>query len=143
MTTSLNVLLIDDNPVDRQIYRRFLEASSTDYTVHEAEDGASGIEAAARLRPDCVLLDLKLTDQSGFEVLIQLVGENPPPKLPVLLLTSSISETLADGALSFGAQGYLNKGRFESKDLDQAILGAVARVRSLGTGQPISLDPPI
>ncbi len=65
MTIPLSVLLIDDSPADRLIYRRFLEQSSTGYLVHEAEDGASGLEAAARLQPDCFLLDLRLSGESG------------------------------------------------------------------------------
>jgi DNA-binding NarL/FixJ family response regulator len=129
MTKPLKVLLIDDNPIDRENHRRFLEQCSTDYVVHEAVDGASGIKAAARLHPDCVVLDLKLPDQSGFEVLVQLVGEEPPPKMPVVMLTTSVSNLLADGALSFGAQSYLLKGRFQPDQLDQAIRQAIAQCK--------------
>ncbi|OQW32293.1 MAG: hypothetical protein A4E19_19900 [Nitrospira sp. SG-bin1] len=131
MKTPVNVLLIDDSSEDRHIYRRFLERLPTNYVVHEAKDGASGVEAAARLEPDCIILDLKLPDQSGFEVLVQLVGEDPPPKIPVIMLTSSVSDTLSKGALWFGAQQYLIKGRFEAEQLDQAIRDAVARVAAL------------
>jgi DNA-binding NarL/FixJ family response regulator len=129
MNQPISVLLIDDNPIDREVHRRFLEQSSTDYVVHEAEDGASGIDAAARLQPDCVVLDLKLSDQSGFEVLIRLVGEEPSPKMPVIMLTTSVSNLLADGALSFGAQHYLIKGRFQPDQLDQAIKEAIAQCK--------------
>ena len=73
MTIPLRVLLSDDSPTDRQIYRRFLEQSATEYLVHEANDGATGLEAAARLQPDCILLDLRLSGESGYEVLFALM----------------------------------------------------------------------
>lgn len=127
MTTALTVLIIDDNPVDRQIYRRMLEAASSDYRLHEAEDGATGISAAQSLHPDCVLLDLKLTDQSGFEVLLALVREPEKPAMPVVMLSGATQKVLADGACDLGAHSYLIKGQIESGELDRTIREAVAR----------------
>lgn len=125
MATPVNVLLIDDSPEDRQIYRRFLEQSAAEYSIHEAEDGAAGIEAARSIQPDCVLLDLRLPDQSGFEVLLTLVGEVEKPKLPVIILTAATGTILATGARDFGAHSYLIKGRIDMSELDRMIQDAV------------------
>ena len=131
-TDSITVLIIDDNPVDRMTYRRYLENTSSKYIVHEAEDGTKGIESADFLQPDCVLLDLRLADQSGFEVLIALVGENAAtPHIPVIMMSGTTAPSLVDGALSFGAYSYLLKGRFGQDILDETIQAAIAKCRTL------------
>lgn len=127
MTIPLSVLLIDDSPADRLIYRRFLEQSSTDYLVHEAEDGASGLEAAARLQPDCILLDLRLSGESGYEVLFTLMKQDCLPKMPVIMLTGATWNVLETGARSLGASGYLVKGKIDAPGLDHAIRSAILR----------------
>jgi CheY-like chemotaxis protein len=127
MTTPLNILLIDDSAEDRQIYRRFLEQTSTDYVVHEAEDRVSGLEAATRLRPDCILLDLRLSEDSGFQVLFALQEQDRVPKIPVVMLTGAAWNALEAGARSLGASEYLIKGKIDAPGLDRAIRGAMLR----------------
>lgn len=125
MTTPVNILLIDDSPEDRQIYRRFLEQSSMDYVVHEAEDGASGLEAAARLQPDCILLDLRLGEESGYEVLFALKDQDCLRRIPVIMLTGADWTALEAGARSLGAISYLVKGKIDASGLDCAIRSAL------------------
>lgn len=134
MTTPVSVLLIDDSPEDRQLYRRFLEQSSTNYIVHEAADGASGLEAVARLQPDCVLLDLRLNGESGYEVLHTLVEQNRRPTLPVIMLTGATWKALEAGARSLGASGYLVKGTIDAPGLDREIRSAM--LRAMTTERP-------
>jgi DNA-binding NarL/FixJ family response regulator len=79
------VLLVDDHPSFRSAARALLQAAGYE-VVGEAEDGASAIEAAERLRPNVVLLDVRLPDLDGFEVGRRLAaGEQPP----IIVLTSS------------------------------------------------------
>jgi DNA-binding NarL/FixJ family response regulator len=61
------VLIVDDHAGFRSLARRLLVAEGYD-VVGEAEDGASALEAARRLRPQVVLLDIQLPDLDGFEV---------------------------------------------------------------------------
>src|SRR3954466_16344543 len=61
------VLIVDDHPSFRSTARALLEAEGFE-VVGEAEDGASGLAAAAELRPDLILLDVQLPDIDGFEV---------------------------------------------------------------------------
>ena len=79
------VLIVDDHPSFRSAARALLQAAGYE-VVGEAEDGMSAIEAAERLHPDVVLLDVRLPDVDGFEVGRRLRAAERPP---VVVLTSS------------------------------------------------------
>lgn len=123
----IKVLIIDDSEVDRYTFRRHLQQTSPDYELHEAADGKTGLDVAAAIQPDCVLLDLKLQEQSGYEVLYQLVGMESPPKLPVLMLSALGGDALKRGAEMLNASGYLVKNRTDAAALDRAIREAMGR----------------
>ena len=101
------VLIVDDHATFRATARQVLEASGFD-VVGEAADGASALEAVARLRPDVVLLDVQLPDMDGFEVSRQLCGNGTRPKI-VLTSSRDASEfgDLVDGC---GSRGFIPKG---------------------------------
>jgi DNA-binding NarL/FixJ family response regulator len=67
----VSVLIVDDHPSFRRSARALLEADGFT-VVAEAEDAAGALDAAARLRPDVVLLDVQLPDLDGFAVAQQL-----------------------------------------------------------------------
>jgi DNA-binding NarL/FixJ family response regulator len=103
MTT---VLIVDDHPTFRATARTLLEAEGYD-VVGEAEDGASGIEAARRLKPEVVLLDVQLPDIDGFEVALRL-SENGTA---AIVLTSSRDWTECECLIvESGARGFVPKG---------------------------------
>jgi DNA-binding NarL/FixJ family response regulator len=83
MTTT--ILIIDDHAPFR-IQARAILAADGFSVVGEAVDGASGLDAARRLRPDLVLLDIGLPDVEGFDVARVLAIDGPPP---LVVLTSS------------------------------------------------------
>jgi CheY-like chemotaxis protein len=120
----IKVLIIDDSDTDRFLYRHYLEKHS--YEVHEAPDGETGLKLAEKLNPDCILLDLNLMEQSGYEVLGHLVGLERPPKRSVIILTGLGQDILKDGALSLGATDFLLKGQTDAAALDMAIRKAIA-----------------
>ena len=74
-----SVLIVDDHPSFRASARRMLEAAGYE-VVGEAEDGAAALDAAGQLRPDVVLLDVRLPDIDGFEVARRLArrGRSDP-----------------------------------------------------------------
>ena len=89
------VLIVDDHATFRATARQVLEAAGFD-VVGEAADGASALEAFARLRPDVVLLDVQLPDMDGFEVSRQLSGNGARPKI----VPDPRAETRASSATS-------------------------------------------
>jgi DNA-binding NarL/FixJ family response regulator len=119
-----HIVIIDDSDIDRERYRRFLQNASTEYVVHEAADQKTGIDLVRTVRPACVLLDLRLSKESGFEVL-QLLRQSFP-LIPVIMLTGARWRTLKEGAVSLGAQAYLIKDQITPETLDQAIRQALA-----------------
>jgi CheY-like chemotaxis protein len=120
------VLIIDDNEVDRYLYRHFLEQRSSGYEVHEAEDGERGLVMIQQVNPDCVLLDLRLRSESGYEVLRAIVGDEPPPKRPVIMLSELGWTAFARGARSLGAYTYLVKSKTNAELLSRTIREAIA-----------------
>lgn len=102
----MRVLIIDDHALFRVGLQGLLE--QRDIEVADAvASGAEGIQRVAELEPDIVLLDLRMPDMGGLEVL-QKLRENQT-KIPVVMLTTSNEETDLIKSLRSGAQGYLLK----------------------------------
>ena len=80
------VLIVDDHPSFRASARRMLEADGYE-VLGEAEDGAAAAAAVEQLRPDLVLLDIRLPDIDGFEVARRLLDRDG--RTPQIVLTSS------------------------------------------------------
>lgn len=98
------ILVIDDEVQIRRLLRITLEAAG--YRVREAETGALGLNEAAVLRPDAVILDLSLPDLGGLDVLRRLRDWS---QLPVLILSVRGGEADKIAALDAGADDYLTK----------------------------------
>lgn len=98
------VLVIDDEVQIRRLLRVTLEGAG--YEVHEAEAGQLGLQAAAHIRPDAILLDLGLPDLDGFAVLKRLREWS---QTPVIVLTVRDSEEDKVNALDAGADDYVTK----------------------------------
>ena len=114
------VLVVDDHPSFRRVARALLEAEGYD-VVGEAPDGISALEAAQRLQPQVVLLDIQLPDIDGFEVARRLTTEHTTPTPPIIVLISS--RAICDYGMLVersGAQGFLCKS-----DLSGASLAAL------------------
>jgi CheY-like chemotaxis protein len=131
------ILIIDDSETDRYTYRRYLEQASPEYEVHEAADCPTGLALVQSVDPDCVLLDLRLREpsgreQSGYNVLRELVGEEGESKRPVIMLSVLAWNGLRHGARLLGASHYLVKGQCTAAALDQAIREAIARHMAKG-----------
>lgn len=102
------VLIIDDNPDDREaLVRALKKVEGATYRYLESADGMQGVETAAKQHPDCVLLDYSLPGHNGLEILKRLhPAEN---FLPVIMLTGQGNEAIAVQAMKEGAQDYLVK----------------------------------
>lgn len=91
------VLIVDDDPVIRSVYRNLLRSDG--FEVQTAADGASGLRAIGRSRPDAVLLDLSLPDMGGDEVLQKIRQRTPLKKLPVVVLTAGLVPEQVEAAI--------------------------------------------
>ena len=102
----MRVLIIDDHALFRVGLQGLLEQRGIE-VADAVASGTEGIQRAEELRPDIVLLDLRMPDMGGLEVLKNL-RENEPG-IPVVMLTTSNEETDLIKSLRSGAQGYLLK----------------------------------
>jgi signal transduction histidine kinase len=123
------ILLIDDNPEDRMLYRRFLGQQSgfQRLEIVEASSGADGLEQFRLQQPDCVLLDYNLPDTDGLDLLEELRALAPPDTLCVVMITGGGNETLAVRALNSGALDYLVKQQFDRELLNKTVLHAIEK----------------
>jgi two-component system response regulator DevR len=119
----IRVLLVDDHRIVRQGLRSILDPDPEFQVIGEAGDGASALQSVSELKPDIVLLDLKLSDMDGV-VLCQRIMELCP-QTAVLVLTAFIDQTLVNACLRAGARGYLLKDA-ENLRLKEQLM-AVAR----------------
>ena len=103
----LTVLVADDDPLLRAILEHKLSAAG--YAVHSAEDGQAALDAAARLRPDLLVLDGMMPIMDGFEVLRRLKADGDLCKIIVVMLTALKRQEDVLGALKLGADDYLAK----------------------------------
>ena len=98
------ILIIDDEPTITAAFATFFERSGG-HTVGRAHSGQEGIELARRLRPDLVLLDLRLPDMTGFDVLARVRDEGAV----VIMITAYGDVPLAVQAMQTGAENFLTK----------------------------------
>lgn len=113
------LVVIDDNDVDREAIRRLV---GREYEVVEAATANAGMRECRDTRPDCVLLDYRLPDGSG----VDLVGDLVALGLPVVMLSGVGSEAVAVAALKCGAQDYLAKDELTADALRFAVRGAIS-----------------
>src|SRR6266513_2934863 len=100
-TTS--VLLMDRNATDRAFYATGLKRCSPDYLILEATDWQSGLALYQRSqRIDCVVLELAMTDRSGFPFLVDLRPIPSRPNVAVIVLTTHSSRGLWEFATQNG-----------------------------------------
>jgi signal transduction histidine kinase len=118
------VLLVDDNPDDRERYVRALRKIE-DVTYHytEVTGGDSMMEYLARKQPDCVLLDYSLPGRNGLELLRDVVPQYP--FLPIIMMTGQGNENIAVQSIKAGAQHYLVKSDVTAELLHETITAAI------------------
>ena len=115
---SKTVLIVDDHPGFRASARMLLEAEGFD-VVGEAGDGRSGLEAAAELRPDVVLLDIQLPDMDGFRVAdgLDVNGSGPA----IVLISSRAREDMKEQVEASPARGFIPKSELSGPALEALI----------------------
>jgi DNA-binding NarL/FixJ family response regulator len=111
---SRTVLIVDDHRLFRERARELLEAEGFD-VVGEAADGQSAVEAAGRLRPDVVLLDIQLPGLDGFAAAKRIAAQENPPA--VVLVSSRAAETYRRRLVTSPARGFIAKAELTGECL--------------------------
>ena len=105
MSPAKKILVIEDEPDIVRGLRDALEFEG--FEVHSAETGAEGLESSADVRPDCILLDLMLPDDNGYQVCETLRERDPA--VPIIMLTAKAQEADKVRGLEVGADDYVTK----------------------------------
>jgi two-component system response regulator DevR len=131
-TAPIRLLLVDDHEMVRVGLRTLLGKTKTIQVVGEAGTAVSAVQEAVRLKPDVVLMDLRLPDGSGVDACREIRAACAATK--VLFLTSYSEDDAVLSSVVAGASGYL---------LKEIGAGALIRaIESVATGQSI-LDPAV
>ena len=105
---SIGVLIVDDQALVRAGFRMILEAEEDMEVVGEAADGREAVAEAQRLRPDVILMDVRMPDVDGIEATRRLLSDDGPDAKVVMLTTFDMDEYVYE-ALRAGASGFLLK----------------------------------
>jgi PAS domain S-box-containing protein len=126
MAQPLTVLIVDDCPEDRQVYRRYLlQDQEHSYTILEEESGEGALTLCEQFQPDAILLDFLLPDLDGLEFLAELKQQLKTAMPAVIMLTGYGNEALAVQAMKSGVQDYLVKGQTSGKHLRSTLHSAI------------------
>ena len=102
-----NILVIEDNEQNLYLVQFILEKNG--YTVHAAMDGQTGIDMAAALKPDMILLDIQLPVMDGYAVARNLRANPELAAIPIVAVTSHAMVGDRDKAMEVGCNGYIEK----------------------------------
>jgi len=123
---TIRVVVADDQPVVRAGFQTILNAQPDIVVAGEAGDGAEAVEVARRLRPDVVLMDIRMPLVDGLEATRRLAGPGAEDPVKVLVLTTFDLDEYVYEALRAGASGFL------LKDVQRDELAAAVRVVAAG-----------
>jgi CheY-like chemotaxis protein len=123
----LTILVIEDAKADTEMIRIYLEEAKNKYQLRCAESLSEGFYIIEEHPIDLVLLDLNLPDSNGFNTLRRFIEK--APHVPVVVMTGINDQRKGTESVRAGAQDYLVKGEFESRQLIKAIRYSLERFR--------------
>jgi len=124
---TIRVLLADDQPLLRHGFAMILSAQADIEVIGEAADGAEAVRLTGRLRPDVVLMDVRMPGMDGIAATRKIISVSPPTRV-IILTTFDVDEYAFDG-LRAGASGFLLKNARP----DELLSG----IRSVATGDAV------
>lgn len=126
-TKKLQILIADDHPLFRDGLRALLESVNDLRVAGEAISGEEAVALATTLRPDVVLMDIKMPDLNGIEATRRILAAIPDMK--ILIISMFEDDDTVFAALRAGAHGYLLKGSGQAETL--------RAIRAVGNGEAI------
>lgn len=130
-TDAIRVVVVDDHPLHRDGTRQILEAYPDLQVVGEATSGEVALALVNQLRPDVVLMDIRLPGMNGIEVTRALTRDHPDVR--VLMVSAYDEDVYVRGALEAGAAGYLRKTA-PGKELVEAVRAVAGGATVLQSG---------
>ncbi|WP_328608308.1 response regulator transcription factor [Amycolatopsis sp. NBC_00345] len=126
---AVTVVIADDQTMVRQSFRAVLDAQPDIEVVGEAATGTEAVTACRRLRPDLVLMDIRMPELDGLAATRLILGDDRDAGPRVLMLTTFDADEYVYGALGAGASGFLLK--------DSPLDDLVAAVRMVAAGNAL------
>ncbi len=114
-TSQKKILLIEDDLLIRELYKRQLDHSG--FLVDACEDGVYGLEAAQKKTYDLILLDIMMPRMNGLEVLKKLKSEDKTKNMPVVFLTNLGQDSILQEGTKLGAVSFLIKASYTPDEL--------------------------
>ncbi|MDA1276407.1 MAG: response regulator [Verrucomicrobia bacterium] len=116
------ILLVDDEPAIRLLFRTFLEKNG--FEVEEAEDGETAFVKIHKFDPEVILLDILMPERTGNELVAEI--KEWKPHVEIIMVTAVVSEEMKTECLSKGAFDVLNKP-VDFDAMKETILAALER----------------
>lgn len=128
----LRILVVDDCPEDREMYRRLLSRhDEQEYVFCDAATATEALQLCRHDEPDCILLDYLLPDIDGLQFLVELADLKGEDLIPVVVITGHGNEWVAAQAIKSGAQDYLVKDSLTQELICGAVRNAIQKVSLL------------
>jgi CheY-like chemotaxis protein len=122
--TAYTILIVDDNPTLLDLIEESLLVIG-DFTVITATNGAEGLQRYYEIRPDCMVIDVKMPQLDGYQLVRALRGDPDSAETPLILLTAMAQDYQRFAGLASGADQYLLKP-IRPRELVEAIQRALA-----------------
>ena len=125
--SDVRILYIEDNHENRLLVRRIMEAEG--YSMIEATDGPTGLEVAAQMQPDLILLDINLPEIDGYDLARRFRNTPGLQQVPILAITANVMKGDRERTLNSGCDGYIQKP-IDVDRLPQQVRMALQRSRT-------------
>ena len=121
----IRILIVEDEEEIRKSLRELFES---DYEVEEAADGIEAIEKARALKPDIILLDLRLPKVDGYQVCQRLKGDPITAQIPIIMVTALVETPQKVKGIEYGADDYITKP-FDLEEIEARVKMVLRRVK--------------
>ena len=123
----INVLVVDDDQIDREMVRRLLSKSTGNYNIVEASTVDEGLELYDKHNFDVILLDYRMPLRNGVEMIIEIRTHLRNYGIAIIMLSSAEDEKLAIECLKAGAQDFITKSELSVRRIQNALIHAQTR----------------